>query len=248
MKKRKPGTPFGKLLKGGLGSLFSESTTPKEKSKPKHHAFDHQSDCDSSADLLVTKKKKPRQRRQKKHVPPNNNFQSKFEARRADLSNGWVAMSYKFSDKEEMHFKSPHYNIRFRSLRGALLFDGILQNSTDESSAIQTFMNEHHNFRTMISNFGRYEKKRRMNKLKSNSNFQSCDSSLIKSSESDCKPQAEPRKRKLCSTSTDSQLQEQQKIDSSLVDKSCASRVSKRICERRQVEPVSDRRDVPNPS
>eukprot|EP00956_Cyclotella_meneghiniana_P022100 scaffold41140_cov38-Cyclotella_meneghiniana.AAC.2 len=352
MIKRKPGTPFGKLLKGGLGSLFSESTAPKENAKPKHHAFDHQSECNSSANLLLTKKK-----------TTDNNIQSKFEARRADLSNGWVAMPYKYSNKEEMHYQSPHYKICFRSHKGALLFDGILQNSTDESSAIQTFMNEHHNFRTMIFNFGRYEKKRRMIKLKSNSNFQSCDGSRIKSSsvdptkkgkqklhsfdrrkylaskgwsfkpyktsilsispkrnlpffflktaeqfeedrqecdgneykaaelfikrmqkqrttignvllgglgillgdrntssnqtshlstmagKPDCKLKAKPqRKRKLCSTSTDSQPQKCQKIDSSLVDKNSASRFSKRIYERRQVKSKSDSSDMPNSS
>jgi hypothetical protein len=75
----------------------------------------------------------------------------------AELSSGWVTVNYKCSSKDELHFESPLQKVRFKSFRGAKLFDSVLKQSSNELEAIETFINEHGHdkVRGLIYNYGK---------------------------------------------------------------------------------------------
>jgi hypothetical protein len=75
----------------------------------------------------------------------------------AELSSGWVTVNYKCSSKDELHFESPLQKVRFKSFRGAKLFDSVLKHSSNELEAIETFINEHGHDRVrgMVCNYGK---------------------------------------------------------------------------------------------
>lgn len=73
----------------------------------------------------------------------------------AELSRGWNAVSYQSKSKNELHFQSPSQSFVFKSFKGALLFDEMLKNHSDESAAIEAFIEEHGSDRVrgMVYNF-----------------------------------------------------------------------------------------------
>ena len=77
----------------------------------------------------------------------------------AKLSPGWIPVTYKSSTKQELHFETSQNQIRFKSFKGALLFDSVLKQSLTESIAMDTFMEQQgrDKARCIVYSFGSYE-------------------------------------------------------------------------------------------
>ena len=78
------------------------------------------------------------------------------------LSEGWIPVPYKSkkSGKQEMHFKTPEYGVIFKSHRSASNFDKILRQSTNESSALESFVKDlkggYDDFQRMVLSCGNF--------------------------------------------------------------------------------------------
>jgi hypothetical protein len=60
-----------------------------------------------------------------------------------DLSQGWKPISYQYEYKNELHFQSPVCGFEFKSFKGARLFDEMLKDNSDESTAFDAFIQEY---------------------------------------------------------------------------------------------------------
>lgn len=85
----------------------------------------------------------------------------------ASLSKGWIPVPYqskKEGIKVELHFKTPHHGVIFRSHSSALSFDKILKHSKDESSALESFIKDlkggYDDFQSLTLSCGNYTRER----------------------------------------------------------------------------------------
>ena len=149
------GHKLSKLLVNGRSALSCNNSRQKPvfgHCKKKMATRSKRDGCCES--LMLKTQLSPRQRKALNLIPVQQ--RSRAIKCLAKLSPGWMPVNYQCSTKQELHFETPQKHIKFKSFTGALSFDSLLKQSSNESIAFDAFVEKEgrKKVRSLVYSFG----------------------------------------------------------------------------------------------